>query len=271
MAGNISPIYSRVGDVQGSVLLLAPVAATAAGYTGTDANTYVLYQADPTNGGFVQRIRVKAAGTNPANVMRFWIVPSGAGHLTSTATAPATPTATLSATTSTGMYPGTYYMKVQAIDAMGQPGPFSTEISNTVPSTGNNIVWGWTASANAASYRLAIGTAANTEQFVISNVSGTSYTQSNSYFIGPSTSNTSIIGSFSLSTLGGTLANTSLTLNTSLLGEVSIPLTTASATAATAEIDYPLNIAVPPGAKIVAGIGTVTANGYIATVVAGKY
>jgi hypothetical protein len=267
MAGNQNPIYSRVGQIHGPTILNNPVAATGTGYTGADANTYTIFVADDTNGGYIQRIRIKANGTNPANVMRFWICEPG-GQLTSTASAPTTPTATISASAGT-MTPGTYFMKVQAIDAMGQPGTFSTEISNTVPSTGNNIVWGWTASANAASYRLAIGTAANQEQFVISNVTSTSYTQNTSSWQG-------ILGN-QIGTFAGPIGNSSviystdLTLNTSLFGEVSIPSTTASATAATAEIEYPMKFALPPGYRIVAGIGTTTANGYIVTAIGGKY
>lgn len=267
MAGNQNPIYSRVGDVQGPTILLNPVATTGSGYTGTDANTYTVYVADATNGGYLQRIRIKSNATNPANVMRFWICEPG-GQFTSTATAPASPTATISASAGT-MTPGTYFMKVQAVDAMGQPGAFSTEISNTVPSTGNNITWGWTASANAASYRLAIGTATNQEQFVIANVTGTSYTQNTSSWNGTLGSQT---GSF-LGPLANSSAtfSTDITLNTSLFGEVSIPATTASATAATAEIEYPINIAMPPGYRLLAGIGTTTANGYIVTAIGGKY
>jgi len=271
MAGNQSPIFSRVGDVQGSVLMLNPVGTTGAGYTGLDANTYSIYSADPTNGGFVQRIRLKSNNTNPANVVRFWMCNANGDYATTT-TAPQTPTATISATSGT-MTPGTYYMKVQALDAYGQPGSFSSEISNTVPSTGNNIVWGWSAPATVtqgvSGYRLAIGVAANQEQFVIANVTGTSYTQNTTFFTGQLGNQ---VGQFT-GYIGNSSATftTSLLLNTTLIGEVSIPAFTASATAATADVDYPLNIAVPPGYRIIAGLGTTTANGIFATAIAGKY
>jgi len=276
MAGNQSPIFSRVGDVQGAVLMLNPVAATATGYTGADANTYTIYQADSTNGGFVQRVRVKFNNANPANVLRLWMTQGGTGHLVANTTAPQTPTGVVSATSGT-MFPGVYYAKVQAIDAFGQPGAFSTEISNTVPATGNNITWGWSAPATTtsgiSSYRLIIGVGfTNSQQFYIANVSGTSYTQTNSYFNGPSSANASIIGGFlGPYSSGATISNTALTLNTTLIGEISLPAVSVSATAAVVDIDYPLNIAFPPGAKLVAGIGTTTANGYIVTAVAGKY
>jgi len=279
MAGNITPIFSRVGDVPTGVLLLNPVnsagAANSTGYVGTDANTYQVYSADYLNGGFVQRIRLKANGTNPANVVRFWIN-NGAGNLQTTTTAPQTPTATLSSTQSSTMIPAVYYMKVQAIDAFGQPGPFSTEISNTVPTGGNNIVWGWTAPATAtqgvSTYRVIIGLASNQQQIYFGNIAGTSvtFTQNTSYITGGT------VGTFT-GGLIGQVANssavyaTSLQYNQSLIGEISLPATTAIATAGTVDIDFPLNLALPPGYRILAGLGTATANGWYATAVAGKY
>ena len=271
MAGNITPIFSRVGDIQGSVQLNNPMAAANSGYWGTDANTYVIYTADPTNGGFLQRVRLKANGTNPANVVRFFIC-NTLGNLATTTTAPQTPTATISAAAGT-MTPGTYYMKVQAIDAFGQAGAFSTEISNTVPATGNNIVWGWSAPATVtqgvSSYRIVVGLATNQEQVYFANLSGTSYTQNTSYLIG--TSGTTVGGFCGVMSNSSATFTNSLLLNTTFFGELSIPATTATATAATVDLDYPFNIALPPGYRVLAGLGTTTANGIIATAVAGKY
>ncbi|MDR3502861.1 MAG: hypothetical protein P4L79_09785 [Legionella sp.] len=273
MSGNISPIFSRVGDIQGSVLLQNPVNTTGTGYTGADANTVEIYSSDAVNGGFVQRIRIKAMQTQPANVVRFWLA-QPYGHLTTTTTAPQTPTATISTSAGT-MTPGLYYMKVQAIDALGQPGAFSTEISNTVPASGNNIVWGWSTPATGpaaqgiSNYRLAIGMASGQEQFIIANTGPVlNYTQNTSFWTGLSGNQ---VGSFQLT--GNTTASftTSLTLNTTLIGEISIPAITLSASAATADFDYPINIAVPPGYRIIAGLGTVSANGLFCTAIAGKY
>jgi hypothetical protein len=271
MSGNPTPIFSRVGDIQGSVLMLNPVATTNTGYTGADANAYVVYTADATNGGFVQRIRLKANNSNPANVVRFWLC-NQYGHLPTTTTAPTSPATAVSATSGT-MTPGTYFMKVQALDAFGQPGPFSTEVSNTVPATGNNITWSWsapvTATQGVSSYRLVIGLATNQEQFAISNVSGLSYTQNTTFFVGQSGNQ---VGSF-VGVTGNATATytTSLIMNTTLIGEVSLPITTVSATASTVDIDYPINLPIPPGYRILAGLGTATANGIIATVIGGKY
>jgi hypothetical protein len=68
MAGNASPIYSRVGDIQWGTLLTT--ANTAVDGTGT---VVTIFSADATNGGRVERIKVRAAGTNVATVLRIFI------------------------------------------------------------------------------------------------------------------------------------------------------------------------------------------------------
>jgi hypothetical protein len=52
-----------------------------------------------------------------------------------------------------------------------------------------------------------------------------------------------------------------------------LPATTASTTAATVDVDYPINVALPPGYRIVIGISSTTtlASGWTATVIAGAY
>ncbi|HWQ07893.1 MAG TPA: hypothetical protein VN436_02255 [Holophaga sp.] len=59
--------------------------------------------------------------------------------------------------------------------------------------------------------------------------------------------------------------------NNTFYGEISLPATTLSASAALAEIDYPLNLALPPGYKIYVGLGTTVAAGWTPTVIAGNY
>lgn len=59
--------------------------------------------------------------------------------------------------------------------------------------------------------------------------------------------------------------------NNVFYGEISLPATTAIATAATVEIDYPLNFALPAGFRIYIGLGTAVSAGWVATVVGGKY
>lgn len=67
MAGNTSQIFSKVGQVNWSVLTAAN---TAKNGTGTVATVFT---ADATNGGRVERIRFCAAGTNVATVARVFI------------------------------------------------------------------------------------------------------------------------------------------------------------------------------------------------------
>ena len=59
--------------------------------------------------------------------------------------------------------------------------------------------------------------------------------------------------------------------NNAFIGEVSLPATTAIATAATVDIDYPLNIALPPAFRIYFGLGTAVAAGWCCTAFAGNY
>ena len=140
MAGNASPIFSRVGAIGG--IGVTTLTTAAADYTGISANNQTAFTADATNGGYVQRIRLKAIGTNVASVARIYI---NNGSTKGTAT--------------------------------------------------NNVLY----------------------------------------------------------------------------GELSLPATTASATAGTIDIDYPLNIALPASYTLVVGLGTTVAAGWVVSVIAGAY
>lgn len=59
--------------------------------------------------------------------------------------------------------------------------------------------------------------------------------------------------------------------NNVFYGEISLPATTLIATAATAELDYPLGFALPAGFRIYFGLGTAVAAGWVATVIGGAY
>ncbi len=145
MAANTAPIYSIKGDqsVDDGTTMSPTFTTAAADYTGATAtHNKLVYTADATSGGFVQRLRFKAIGTNVATVARVFI---------------------------------------------------------------NN-------------------------------------------------------GS----------ANTTAT-NNSFYGEVSLPATTASSSAATVEIDYPMNFALKPGFRIYVGLGTTVAAGWVCTPIAGQY
>ena len=59
--------------------------------------------------------------------------------------------------------------------------------------------------------------------------------------------------------------------NNAFFGEQSLPATTATATGATLDIDYPMNIALNPGFQVWVGLGTTVAAGWICTPVGGRY
>jgi hypothetical protein len=67
---NNQPIFSKVGDIQWSGTSVSGANTTKDLTTGT---TYSVFHADPTSGGYVQRIRFKPLGTNQATVARVWI------------------------------------------------------------------------------------------------------------------------------------------------------------------------------------------------------
>ena len=69
MAANTNPIYTLTPDIQWSPTALI-AANTAKDGTGTVATVFT---ADATNGGFVQKIKFRAAGANGATVARIFI------------------------------------------------------------------------------------------------------------------------------------------------------------------------------------------------------
>jgi len=69
MAANTAPIFSLLGDIQWGTTPITTL-NTAKDETGT---VLTCFTADATNGGFVQRIRFRAAGTNIATVARVFI------------------------------------------------------------------------------------------------------------------------------------------------------------------------------------------------------
>lgn len=68
MAANTNPIFSLVGDIQWGAQIIA--ANTAKDGTGT---VTTVFTADATNGGYVDYLRVRPAGTNGATVLRVFI------------------------------------------------------------------------------------------------------------------------------------------------------------------------------------------------------
>lgn len=70
MAANTNPIYSRTPDVQWSA-----TDVTAANTTKdlTSGTSYLVWTADATEGGFLEKLTVRPLGTNVATVMRVWL------------------------------------------------------------------------------------------------------------------------------------------------------------------------------------------------------
>ena len=254
MAGNTTPIFSRVGDISGSVILTT----AAADFTGQSINNSIVYQADPTNGGFLQRLRFKAIGANVATVARIYI---NEGYVPLAPTA-AAPTMSGQSTLTTGgtLQPGTYYAKMQSIDQWGAPSAMSTEVSQVTTGTTSTITWAWGAVTGAASYRLFVGPATNSQVIYFPGLTGTSYTQTTA--------------TINLATNLPAQGNPSDFLSNNIFyGEISLPATSVTAGGASAgvDVDYPMNIALPPGYHIIVGLGTTVAAGWTVSAIAGKY
>ena len=246
MAGNANPIYSKRGAITRAVRL-----TTAANdYYGVSEFNKEVFTADVTNGSFLQRLRFKSLGTNVATVARIYYN-NGQPNQNFT-TAPAAPTATPSSSGGT-ILSGSYYGTVIAIDAQGQQsviGSLSAAIVVTGPT--GSIPWTWTAVTGAASYRIYVttnSTAGNAVRYFTSATN--SYTQTAM----------PVAGSYDDPNIG----------NNKFYGEISLPATTISATAALVDVDYPMNFAVPPGGEIYVGLGTTVAAGWVVMPIAGDY
>ena len=251
MAGNNAPIFSRVGDIQGGVLLQTGVID----YTGTNIAIIPVFTADVTNGGFVQRLRFKAgAGNNVATVARVWLN-DGVLNQTSPLTTPTWGAVTTSGTGGS-LNTGTFYAKLQAVDQWGGITPASTETAaislTATPGNTGVINFSWPGVTGAASYRVWVGPAVNGE-YAYFTTSTNSFVQTVPY-------------------ISGQIASPADYANNNMFyGEVSLPATTAIATAATVEVDYPMNIAIPPGFRVLVGLGTTVSGGWIVTAIGGKY
>ena len=250
---NTSPIYSKVGSVQGGITLTT----ASADYTGQGVANVIAFQADPTNGSFVQRLRFKALGTNVATVARIYLNEGTLNLAAAISAVSGTPTGTPSTSGGT-MQAGNYFAKIQAVDQWGGGTAMSTETASVaVTGTTGSITWNWTAVTGAAYYRIFVGPVTGGQVIYFTSTTN-SYVQTTAT-INP-TSNTPAQG------------NPSDFLTQNLFyGEISLPATTASATASTSDIDYPMNFAIPPGWHIIVGLGTTVAAGWVVTTVGGLY
>lgn len=246
MPGNVNPIYSKEGAITRAVWL-----KTAANdYFGVSLYNREVFSSNVLNGSFLQRLRFKPVGTNIATVARIYYNNGGGNE--NFAVAPAAPTGTPSASGGT-ILAGSYYGMVIAIDAYGQQsvvGALSTIATTT--GSASSIAWAWAAVPGAVSYRLYVGTLS---------VAATQYR----YFTSATNSYSQVAPHYA-----GTYDDPSIG-NSKLYGEISLPATTASATAALVDIDYPMNFALPPNSKIFVGLGTTVAAGWIVMPIAGDY
>jgi hypothetical protein len=249
MPGNNDPIYSKRGAITRSALLKT---AATSDYSGVNEYNKEVFAADPTNGSYIQRLRFKAMGTNVATVARIYL--NDGDQAANFGAAIGAPTGTPSASGGT-VWAGTYYAMIIAVDAKGRLTPIGT-ISAGVVVTGTtgSIAWSWTApsNVNVVSYRVYIGITNSVEAL-------TRYfsTATNSY----SQTTMHSEGTYDDPQVG----------NSKLYGEVSLPATTAIATAATSDIDYPMNIALPPGWEVYVGLATGVAAGWLVMGIGGDY
>ena len=256
MAGNSSPIFSRVGDIQGGILFINSSTNSAiADFAGTGTFVSPVFTADLTNGGFIQRLRFKAKadGANVATVARVWIN-DGALNQNSPLTQATGLAGTPSATGGT-LNTGTFYARVQAIDQWGGVALVSAESSAVnvlAPAGTGSISWTWNTVNGAKSYRLYTGPQSNGAY---------------AYFASTSNSFTQTVPLID-SQLTDPAANV---VNNMFYGEISLPATAVSQTAATVEIEYPMNVALPPGYRVLVGLGSQVATGWYVMGIGGKY
>lgn len=245
---NTDPVYSKFGVVGPPVVLTTQ----ANDYTALSIYNKQVFKADVTNGGFVQRLRFKARGTNVATVARIYIGESGT-YNTNFAT-PATPTGTPSSSGGTMLTGANYFATIVAIGPGGQesaPSTYSSAVSVTGPT--GSIAWAWTATPGASSYRI-----------YVTNSGGPTGTAT--FFF------TSGTNSFTQTAMPETgTYDDSLNGASAFYGEISLPATTASASAATPDIDYPINFALPPGYTVIVGLGTTVAAGWSVMSIGGSY
>lgn len=70
MAGNSTPIYSKVADWQ----WVSGITTANTTKDLTAGTSYLVFTADATNGGYVKKLRIRHTGVNSlATVMRVWI------------------------------------------------------------------------------------------------------------------------------------------------------------------------------------------------------
>lgn len=249
-AVNNAPIYSKVGDIQGYPVLSATATTD---YLGQHIQVAQVFIADATNGGYLQRLRFKALGTNVASVARVY-VNNGLGNLVYAATATASTGITGTGSSSGGvLQSGTnYFAKIVAVDQYGVPSLASVEgVTTVVTGPSGSISWAFATVTDAASYNIYVGPVTGGQQSFFSGITGSPFVQT-----------------MAVGTRGSVPAGL---YNSALFGEVSLPITTATASTNTVDVDYPMNLALPPGYRVLVGLGTACAAGWQICGIGGKF
>jgi len=218
-----------------------------------------VFIADQNNGSYVQRIRFKALGTNIATVARVYIGGTAVqnsvsyDHHNSIIPTPGAP-AGAAGTTGGTLATQNLFCIVVAQDQYGNWTANSTESSNVaVTGPTGNVTWTWNSSAGAVAYRCYVGPISGGESNWFQNTAAQTCVQTVAFVAGQQ-------GDWR-----------SLTASPFFYGEVSLPATTIASQSATAEVDYPLNFALPPGGRILVGLGNTVAAGWATTVLGGSY
>lgn len=250
MAANTIPIFTRLGKIG----MGCQLKAAANDYTGGTMNTKEVFGGDDTNGAFIERLRFKAVGTNVQTVARIYFNDGGINTVWGSAPTHNSP----STATTGGTIPRstTYYARIVAIGPGGARSPVSTEQSQATGAgtDTNTITWNWTAVVNATKYEVFVSdvAAATSPQVRMFEVTGANtLVQANIWQTG--SNRDSAVG------------------NMQLYGEITLPATTASATLATPDIDYPMNFALEPGVEVYVGLGTAVSAGWNVCAIGGIY
>jgi hypothetical protein len=72
---NIDPVFTKAGNMSqnNGTTMNQGITAAANDFTGAGANNSLVFTADATNGSFLQKLRIKALGTNVASVLRIFL------------------------------------------------------------------------------------------------------------------------------------------------------------------------------------------------------
>lgn len=251
MTANVSPIFSKLGDVQLGVVLSATATTD---YAGQNVNNAIVFTSDSTNGGYLQRLRFKALGSNASATVARIYINNGSGRLVYASTGATASTGITGTASNSGgaLVQGNYFAKVVAVDGYGGFSVASVESAAAAVTSGlaGSVSWAFATVNSAVSYMIFVGpvTGGQTTWF---SCTGTPFVQ------------TMMVGN--RDSINGAITATTL------YGEIALPVTTAIATTSTVDVDYPMNIALPPGYRVIAGLGTAAAAGWAVSAIGGKY